>query len=151
MIITRTATGAEPVSLVDMKAYLRVFHDSEDGVITALIKSARKTLEDATGLSLVATDITLKAVIHGEFRLPYGPVDTVTKLEVDGEDVSGDLELDVIDKTGVLEAQYSAGPYDCETAVKELVAFTYANRGEGTIPQSVNRWIMNNTMNLWLQ
>ena len=151
MIITRTATGAEPVSLPDMKAYLRVFHNSEDGVITALIKSARKILEDATGLSLVATDITLKAVIHGEFRLPYGPVDTVTKLEVDGEDVSGDLELDVIDKTGVLEAQYSAGPYDCETAVKELIAFNYANRGEGTIPQSVNRWIMNNTMNLWLQ
>ena len=151
MIITRTATGAEPVSLADMKAYLRVFHDSEDGVITDLIKSARKTLEDATGISLVAADITLKAVIHGSFRLPYGPVDTVTKLEVDGEDVSGDLELDVIDKTGVLEAEYSAGPYDCETAVKELVAFNYANRGEGVIPQSVDRWITNNTKNLWLQ
>ena len=151
MIITRTATGAEPVSLADMKAYLRVFHDSEDGVITDMIKSARKTLEDATGLSLVATDITLKAVIHGEFRLPYGPVDTVTTLEVDDVDVSGDLKLDVIDKTGVLVAEYSAGPYECEMPVKELVAFNYANRGEGAIPQSVDRWIMNNTMNLWLQ
>ena len=151
MIITRTATGAEPVSLADMKAYLRVFHDSEDGVILDLIKSARKTLEDATGLSLVAANITLKAVIHGAFRLPYGPVDTVTKLEIEDVDVSDDLELGVIDKTGVLVAEYSAGPYDCEMPVKELVAFNYANRGEGTIPQSVNRWIMNNTMNLWLQ
>ena len=151
MIITRTATGVEPVSLTDMKAYLRVFHDSEDGVITDMIKSARKTLEDATGLSLVATDITLKAAIHGAFRLPYGPVDAVTKLEVDDVDVSDDLELDVIDKTGVLGAEYSAGPYDCEMPVKELVAFNYANRGEGVIPQSVDRWITNNTMNLWLQ
>ena len=151
MIITRTATGAEPVTLEDMKAYLRVFHDAEDGVITRIIKHARQELEGATGLSLVEATVELKTEIDGELRLPYGPVTAVTKLELDGMDVSGDLLLGKITGKGTLEAEYIAGPYECGIAVMEYGAFLYANRGEGEISQSVNRWIMNNTMNLWLQ
>ena len=49
-----TPPAAEPVTLADMKLHLRLTHDSEDGLLTSLIKAAREELEQATGLALIA-------------------------------------------------------------------------------------------------
>ena len=151
MIVTKTVTGTEPVSLADMKEYLRVFHTTEDDLITDLITNARKLLETATNLSLVETTIELKAAIHDSFPLPYGPVGTITSITIDDDDVSDDVEVGVVTGTGTLEAEYEAGPYECDMVVKDLVAFLYMNRGGGEWPATVKLWIQNNTQNVWLQ
>ena len=154
MKVTKTVTGTEPVTLAEAKEYLRVFHDTEDNVITQMITNARKVLEMSTGLSLVEQTIEIHTVIRDSFTLPYGPVSGVTSATIDDVDIDDDYideETGIIKGTGVLDAMYEAGPYECKIAMLELVSFYYWNRGGGQLPETVKMWIANNTRNLWLQ
>jgi uncharacterized phiE125 gp8 family phage protein len=51
--ILLTAPAAEPLSLADAKAYLRVAHDDDDDVIAALIAAARIHVEATTRRALI--------------------------------------------------------------------------------------------------
>lgn len=53
MTLYRTVEpAAEPVTLADAKAHLRIAHDSEDVLLQELIRAAREDLERATGVAL---------------------------------------------------------------------------------------------------
>jgi uncharacterized phiE125 gp8 family phage protein len=54
MTLFRTVEpAAEPVTLADVKAHLRLAHDSEDTLLTGLVRAAREDLERATGIALI--------------------------------------------------------------------------------------------------
>ena len=54
MTLIRTGAPAlEPVTLVEAKAYLRISHTSEDGLISGLIRAAREDVERTTGIALI--------------------------------------------------------------------------------------------------
>jgi uncharacterized phiE125 gp8 family phage protein len=54
MTLYRTVeSAAEPVTLADAKAHLRIAHDSEDTLLQGLIRAAREDLERATGVALI--------------------------------------------------------------------------------------------------
>jgi len=53
-VITLTGPGAEPITLTEAKAHLRVDGTDEDGLITALIVAAREHVENHTARVLVA-------------------------------------------------------------------------------------------------
>lgn len=54
MTLIRTAGPlAEPVTLVDVKAHLRLDHSSEDELLAGLIRAAREEVERTTGMALL--------------------------------------------------------------------------------------------------
>lgn len=154
--ISRTVTGPEPVTLLEAKDYNRVLFSVDDPTIHLLITQARQTLEQATNLSLVEQEIILESDRYRTgFRLPYGPVQKVTSCEVNGEaaTVTDNGKVTTIG-TGTLTAEYEAGGVEFQglkIAICELVAFLYSNRGtDRDYPQTVKRWILNNTMNFFV-
>lgn len=81
--------AAEPVSLAEAKAHLRIGHAEEDQLIGALIASARRVTEARTGLCLIAQAWTLFRdgwPEDGMIPLPVWPVRAVEELAVFGED-----------------------------------------------------------------
>src|SRR5690606_15208787 len=104
MTLIRTAEPAvEPITLAGMKEHLRVTHNSEDGLITDLIKAAREEVERSTLLALI--NQTWRLVLDRWPRsdivlLRRGPVievSSVTVFDREGEGAlvsAGDYQLD---------------------------------------------------------
>ncbi len=84
-------SGDEPIPLAEAKAWLRVDHSAEDGVIASLLAAARATIESATGHSLVQRHLreTLFAPFlppgrfqrGGGVRLAFSPLIAIERIE----------------------------------------------------------------------
>ena len=156
MQIIRTVSGSEPVTLAEAKEYNRVLFSVDDSTIEMLITQARETLEQATNLSLVeqTIELTLNAY-KDKFRLPYGPIVSVTTVTVNTDNVTADYISDngliKFNGKGTLKAEYEAGGVEFQglkISMLEMIAFLYTNRGTASdYPATVKRWILNNTMN----
>src|SRR6266540_3870411 len=80
---------AEPVSLAEAKAHLRIDGASEEALITRLISAARRHVEAATGLALIAQGWShfLDYWPAGPVvELPIAPVMAIEDVVVFGED-----------------------------------------------------------------
>jgi len=94
-----TPPAAEPVTLSDAKAFLRVGHDAEDGLILQLIASARQRVEAETGRALIsrtyrealdAWDVPGRIADSGrQFRLPLPPLISVISVTTFAADDAG--------------------------------------------------------------
>ena len=82
---------APPVTLAEMKAFLRIGHDGEDDLLGALIRSASEMCESFTGRALLPRDLkeTLPAS-SAWTRLGAGPVRSIAGVET----TSGPLPID---------------------------------------------------------
>lgn len=141
------AIVSEPVTLTQAKAWLRVTHDDEDTLITALITAARQKCEAYCGKGFVSRTVT--AIVRndlGNVRLPYGPVTTVTNVyDYDGNELTGsDYNITgVADKRlgypmlGYVKVVYTAGyaslPQQFKTAILMQLAWMYTHRGDEDI------------------
>lgn len=90
MTLYRTVDPAgEPVTLADAKAQLRIAHDSEDALISGLIKAARAEVEAQTGMALIDQSwrLAMDCWPHdGLVRLRRHPVKEVLSVTVYGEE-----------------------------------------------------------------
>lgn len=137
--------GAEPVTLAQMKEWLRVDFDEDDDVITALIVAARQGVEMFCNISIVDKNITMTADWAGEWELPYGPVKTITTvasdatLQVldDGYFTDGTLFKTLRFNCGRVKVVYNAGyttvPSDLITDIKRVVSYLYEHRGDESL------------------
>lgn len=90
MIIYSNATlPAElVVSLLEVKAWLKIDGDDEDDLLTSLIASATAECEAYSGLSFITRTRTVKlSSFNGrDLILPYGPVTALTSIAYTDED-----------------------------------------------------------------
>ncbi len=85
---------AEPVTLAEAKANLRIDHDSEDELIAALIRAAREEVETSTATAMI--DQTWRLAVDDlpatdTLRLRRGPVKEVLSVTVYGADGEASL------------------------------------------------------------
>lgn len=90
-LIETAPPGAEPVTLSEAKAHLRVDNDAEDALIARIVAAARQACESFTGRSLIARGYSLfidawpedgrQAVV-----LPRPPLIAVTSVQVYADD-----------------------------------------------------------------
>lgn len=76
-----TPPSAEPVTLAEMKAYLRVEHDDEDALIAQLITAARRACEGSTRRAFLAQSWRLtrgRWPRDGQIDVPLAPLVSVT-------------------------------------------------------------------------
>lgn len=80
--------ASEPVSLEDMKVFLKVDGSDEDALITSLISVARQLCETYAGLSFITQTRVVKMDRFNckDVILPYGPVQSITSLAYVDED-----------------------------------------------------------------
>lgn len=72
--IKRTESSpTEPVTLTQVKAHLIITSTDDDTLLTALITSCRKAIEEYCAISIVVQDVTVIADLCKEWELPYGP------------------------------------------------------------------------------
>ena len=136
------------VSLAQAKLWLRVDldYDYEDGLITALIKSAVNQVEQYTLQVLWQRSITEISDKNGNLRLYNYPIIAVEDVvdkdleQIDFEIIDTPFYTDVItQRPGYNIVTYVAGydwnydggsdvPDDIETAIKEMITFLYENR-----------------------
>lgn len=133
---------AEPVTLTQAKAWLRVTHDDEDTIINALITAARQKCEGYTGKGFVERTVT--AIVRndlGNIKLPYGPVGAITSVnDVDGVSTTDYLVTGISDKRlaypawsyvkVVYTAGYSSLPQQFKTAILMQLAWMFTHRGD---------------------
>lgn len=95
--ILLTPPAIEPVSLAEMKAFLRVEHDDDDDVVTALIAGARIYVEAQTRRALITQSWRLVRGAWpqtGKIAVRPAPLQSLDAVRVhDGQ--GGPLELDV--------------------------------------------------------
>lgn len=84
-----TAPTVKGVYLADMKNYLRVTHDEDDGLLQSMIDAAYEALERYTGRTFMQTTYQLLLTWRESFHdiyLPRPPHISVTSVEVADED-----------------------------------------------------------------
>ncbi|MEM6904315.1 MAG: hypothetical protein AAF568_00330, partial [Pseudomonadota bacterium] len=100
MILTQTTPpAAQPVTLAELKAHLRLAHGfadegAEDGILALHLGNAVATIEAETAQALIARAFRLETDgwdRHGQLVLPVGPVASIDQVEI----VSGDQTTSV--------------------------------------------------------
>jgi len=89
MIMRRITIGASALSLDDAKAHLRVDHDDEDDLITALAESACASIAENVGRILTDEQWEISiAAVDGDLVLPLAPVQSVDAITYfDADDI----------------------------------------------------------------
>jgi len=146
MTLFRTAgPDAEPVSVADAKAHLRIDHDSEDELIAGLIRAAREEVEQTTGIAMLeqgwrlAVDAVPESGVLLLRRRPVREVASVTLYGSEGEASlvdPGDYQLDTLSRPARLhfagrpaglramngvEVDFTAGFGEAATDVPDLL------------------------------
>jgi hypothetical protein len=158
MDIQRTITGTEPVTLSDIKAWLKVDFSTEDTLITALITEVREHIEQFTGRSLVASTIVL--TVYGEadepVYLPFPDIDEITESLPDSiTEKGGKRKYIILGTDGEYQITYKTlgnCPSGVKLAIKKAVAENYINRQNTTeltavkLPESTYHFLMQYTL-----
>lgn len=137
MIVSRTITGTEPVTLNEAKLWLKVDYTADDTLITDLISHCRELIENYIERSLVASTVTVEVFAEGTYILPLPNHISVDAVTLDGaatdEYIATGTSLKRITftSTGVYRITYKTDSLvfpALKTLLKKLIAHNYENR-----------------------
>lgn len=135
-----------PVGLEEARAYLRVEHETEDGLIAGLVRTACGLCEGFTGQALIAREVVESLPVSCEWRrlsiTPVRSIDAVGELPVGAYaidiDTNGDGWVRVTQAGGQtrVSVTYQAGmaadwngvPEPLRQGIMRLVAHLYTHR-----------------------
>lgn len=139
---------AEPVSMTEAKAWMKIAFADDDTLITELCTSSRAILEKFTGLSLGTKQLKVVMQINHPgclIELPYGPVTAIESVVLDQAFATDDTQTVNVDyevvgsrllrvnQCGTFVIVYTAGftqlPIDLKTDLYRLISWQYRNRG----------------------
>jgi uncharacterized phiE125 gp8 family phage protein len=92
-----TAPAAEPITLTEAKAHLRVDHTADDTLITALIEASRVYCEQWTARAFITQtwELVIDTFPVNDFMIPLPPLQSVTSVKYDnGSGVEVTLAID---------------------------------------------------------
>ena len=153
MLTQLSPPSAEPLSLADAKLHLRVDADitEDDGLIAALIVTARQQAEHRTGRALVSQQwrLGLDQFPDDSLELPLPKlqsVQSVTYLDADGvrQTLAG-AEYDVItdEMVGSIVPAYGKSWPDCRAWPGSVqVSYTCGYGAAVDVPQSIKAWML---------
>lgn len=136
----------EPVTIAEVKAWMRIDFPDDDAFLSSLITMCREITERYTCLSLITR--TVKARLNngvGNIELPYGPVNTFTNLKQEDGTVlnASDYVIDGVNfqtletiYTDEVKAEYTAGytpttiPPGLKMGLMRFIAFSNEHRGD---------------------
>jgi uncharacterized phiE125 gp8 family phage protein len=75
---------AEPITLAEAKAFLRVDHDDEDTLLQTLILAAREQLEAHLNIAMITRPMRLAVTCGGALKLPRWPIVSLDEVTADG-------------------------------------------------------------------
>lgn len=144
-------TTTEPVTLAEAKEALQITSTDFDTKLTRLITQCRKSVEEATALSLIYKRVVLICDINEEWELPYGPVigiedvstretsvgsgmPTFTTLE-EGWEVDGSEFMKIYSASPnrhklTYTVGYTSVPADLKLALLSEIAYRFAHVGD---------------------
>lgn len=160
-LVVTTAALTTPVSLTNVKNYLKIDYSTDDTLITSLIEAARDYTEAYLGSTLITTEYTYYTDKFSYImRIPLGPVQsidsvkyyntagTLTTLSTDDYSASGDKRRIIVtdiptledDRLSAVQIAFTAGYSDTEssvpdiikTAIYEMIAYWYEIREDTT-------------------
>ena len=153
MLTQLSPPAAEPLTLADAKPHLRVDADitEDDGLIAALIVTARQQAEHRTGRALVTQQwrLGLDRFADDSLELPLPKlqsVQSVTYLDADGvrQTLAG-AEYDVVtdELVGRLLPAFGKTWPDCRIRPGSVqVSYTCGYGDASDVPQSIKAWML---------
>ena len=148
----------EPVTLAEAKDYARIDGNSEDTLITSLIKVARLHCESYMGKAIIRKTVTIESFgFPYQWQIPYGPlvaagdVTKVVTLDQNNAETALNYQLNVglFPKINIIggaqsykfKMVYTAGfttvPEDIKLAVKMMVNTLYERREDFSDLQAI--------------
>jgi len=149
--IRTSAPSAEPWSLAEVKAHLRVDHNDQDALITGYLETARTAAEDRTGRTLCTTSWRLTVdAFSPALRLPNPralAVASVKYLDEAGVERTlspTDYLLDDVSEPGyVVPAYGKAWPATLDRINAVVVDYTAGyGAAAAAIPMPIRSWVL---------
>lgn len=156
--LTRIAAPTAPaVTLAELKAHLRIWHDEDDAYLPLLLNAAISMIDGPTGIGTAMVTQTWRQLqttrMTGEIVLPLGPVQSVESVEVlsggawsetDDWTLTNDQRPALLNPVGSwpdheqIRVTFKAGfsneatgvPEDLKAAILLIVTHLYEHRGD---------------------
>jgi len=116
MLTDLNSPPAEPITLAEAKAFLRVDHDDEDALLETLIRAAREQLEAHLNIAMISRPMQIAVTGAGAVKLPRWPIVSLDDVAADGvstQDYTANLRarpaVVTIAANGPVEIAFTAG------------------------------------------